>query len=328
MLYVTANDCPAIYRLAVGSQLRKAVKQQTPGLGCAAVKPECKLIEIVGEMLRAYCSLMYTKPPPIKLGCDTMDTRHDNVGRVSASPYIDRDMTIAQFAESAVASPSIASDFRSFFHAFGYEAMKAVRRNVWNNGHAYPAHAPASNFHRDRNDRFSPSPPPAHPCCNATDIGFINLNRSGQPVPPRTNHCPAQFVEPIPGRIIAPNTKNPLQSQSAGSIFLTGYKPHGEKPGAQRFMCAMKQSSRSNGRLSLAFHAQVNPTFHQGRGLRMEAAVGTAKTIWPSEFTDIPKASILIAKPFVELLKCGRIVNSAYRLRWSFHARTLHVVAG
>ena len=76
------------------------------------------------------------------------------------------------------------------------------------------------------------------------------------------------------------------------------------------------------------FYDQVNSTPCQGRVLWMEATIGTDKPIRPSEFPDVFKASIFIRKPFVELLKCGWIVESAYGFYWLSHTRTLHIVAG
>jgi len=48
-------------------------------------------------MVRADCSLMNSKPPPIKLGCNTVDTGHDNMGRIPACANIDGIMAIAHF---------------------------------------------------------------------------------------------------------------------------------------------------------------------------------------------------------------------------------------
>ena len=97
---------------------------------------------------------------------------------------------------------------------------------------------------------------------NAANIGFIHLNRSCQPVAARANHCATQFVEPIPCSIVTSEAKNPLKSEGTGSIFLTGYKPHGEKPGPKRLMRPMKQRSSCNGSLFLTFYAQKKPSPH------------------------------------------------------------------
>ena len=68
-------------------------------------------------MVRADCSLMNSKPPPIKLGCNTVDARHDNMGGIPACANIHGIVAIAQFFQSIIAAPPIAANIRALFYA-------------------------------------------------------------------------------------------------------------------------------------------------------------------------------------------------------------------
>jgi len=196
------------------------------------------------------------------------------MGRVSASPYTDCDMAIAQFHATAVATPSIAANvdpsyaksdmkpLRLFYETFGITDMRILPTLLPRISTAIAAIIVCPALH------------PRTPA--VTYIDFISINYYGQPVPPRRNHIPAQVIEPIADRTTTTNTKHPLRSQGASCMLVTGYKARGENSGAQRYICTVKQSYSSSGCLSLAFHKQANPSFHRGRCLRMEAAVRTA----------------------------------------------------
>jgi len=68
----------------------------------------------------------------------------------------------------------------------------------------------------------------------ATNIGFINLDRTRQPVTARPDHGAAQLVQPGPGSFVAAKPQFPLEAERTDSILLAGDEPHRQKPHPQR----------------------------------------------------------------------------------------------
>jgi len=85
-------------------------------------------------------------------------------------------------------------------------------------------------LHRDCYQSFAFSPSSTLPGLFATNVCFINLDASRKLVSIRTNHCPTQFMQPLPRSFIAPETKDALKPQSISPILLTGNVPHCPEP--------------------------------------------------------------------------------------------------
>ena len=63
----------------------------------------------------------------------------------------------------------------------------------------------------------------------AADVRLIDFNYPAQPVPVWPDHSSAKLVQPLPGRVIAPQVQHPLQTKGIGSILLVSYVPHRPK---------------------------------------------------------------------------------------------------
>ena len=257
-----------------------------------------------------------------------MNTGHNNMSRISAIRNIFYNMFVAHNLYTVITRPGIRSKLGSPFHVISDESPKAGCRQIRNLCHPNSARTTATHFRCYCNDGFSLSTSTTNLRPDAPDVCFIYFNFSGQLFPSRAHHRTTQFMKPSPRSIVTAKTKDPFQSESTGSMFLTRHKPHSKKPCPKWFVTPMKQSSRSNGRLPFTFSAKEKTTPHQGRFVRLFPTTGANKAIRPSKFRDIFKASIFAAKPFIKVLECCRIINARNGVPWLFHDHVLHLVAG
>ena len=257
-----------------------------------------------------------------------MNTRHNNMSRVPTVRNIRHNVPVTHSLDAIISLPSISPDLRTLCHVIRNEFMEACRRYVWNNRHAYSTRTAPPNFCCYCNNYFPFSASATDFYSHTSDISFIHFNGSSQLVPSRTYHGTTQFMKPSPRSIVTSKPENPLQAKSAGPMLLACHKPHGEKPSPKRLVCFMKQRSRSNGSLSFTFSAKKETTACQGWFIRNVPTSGATETSRPSKFGDIIKAGIVVAKPFIKLLECFRIIDAGNGVSWLLHNRILHHVVG
>src|SRR5580704_8644466 len=89
-----------------------------------------------------------------------------------------------------------------------------------------------------------------------TPVSLVHLDDAIQPVPTRTNHSPAQFMQHRPGGLIAAQAENTLQAQSTDAILLAGDLPHGAEPDRQGQVTVLKNGSRGDRHLMPAIAAK------------------------------------------------------------------------
>jgi len=277
-------------------------------------------------MRRTNSTLMNSKPPSVQQRCNKMNTRHNHMGRISTCRDIRHNVPVSQSFYVGITTPSISVDFNSLLHVVHYKFIKARRRYIWNDRHAYSARATPANFCSDCNNGLSLSATTANFHPNTSDVGFINFSSARQLISSGAYHRATQLMEPSPCSIITAKTKNPLQSKSTLSMFLTRYKPHGEKPCSKGFVSSMKQRSRSNGRLPFTLPAKIETTPRQRRILTLKSTTWANETIRPSNFRNVVNASIFAAKPFIKLLECSRIISTGNGVLWLAHNRRLDLV--
>jgi len=257
-----------------------------------------------------------------------MNPWHNNMSRISAIRDIYHRMFVTHGLYTVIPRPAIRSKLGSSLHVIPDESPKAWCRQVRNFCHTNSTRASATHFRRYCNDGFPFSAPASGICPNSPDVCFVNFNLSGQLIPSGANHCTTQFMKPSPRSIITAKTKCSFQSESTGSMLLTRHKPHSKKPRPKGFVTPMKQSSRSDGRLPFAFPAKEKATPHQGWLVRFFSTTGANEASRPSKLRNIFKTSIFVAKPFVKILECSRIINARNGVPLLFHKHMLHLVLG
>src|SRR5450755_4335781 len=75
-------------------------------------------------------------------------------------------------------------------------------------------------------------------CFRCSPIGLINFDGAPQTLTTGTNHGSTQLVQQRPRRLIASDSKFPLQPQSTDSILLACEMPHCSEPECQREVAA------------------------------------------------------------------------------------------
>src|SRR5271169_2544050 len=85
-----------------------------------------------------------------------------------------------------------------------------------------------------------------------TPVSLVYLDDAIQPLPTRSNHGPAQFMQHRPSGLIAAQPENTLQAQSTDAILLAGDLPHGAEPDRQGQVTVLKNGSRGSVRRGIS----------------------------------------------------------------------------
>jgi hypothetical protein len=140
---------------------------------------------------------------------------------------------------------------------------------------------------------------------NAAHIGFIDLDRSTEMIPPWPHHGRAQLLQDGPCCLIASQPQQALQAECADAMLLVGHVPGSGEPFLQR--------NRLRSKIVPAMTDTLRP---QPEQTQRPSAVrqpfpcshfGTAKPCWPPQPLKIRGTGLLIGKPGMKLLPRSRI---------------------
>ena len=148
---------------------------------------------------------------------------------------------IAQSRHSSIAKPVVRSNNTSPFNHFLDKAPKAFCRRV---RHMFEANPPNSirRLILDSDDYQSlPFCPSASlTTFTSTNVGFVHLNVPRKSVSSWSKHSPSEFVQPLPGRLVAAWLNDSSKAKSIGTVFLRCDMPYRAKPQPQRLASAME----------------------------------------------------------------------------------------
>ena len=126
-------------------------------------------------------------------------------------------------------------------------------------------------FNADSDQRLAFSAPTAFATLTPSNVRFVHLNATTEPITPQPHHRSSQLVQPLPRSFIATRLKNTGQPKGVGTIFLGGDMPHHSKPQAQRFVGSVENSTgryrflnpdwRQCHRPRFVRHASLEPQF-------------------------------------------------------------------
>ena len=85
-------------------------------------------------------------------------------------------------------------------------------------------------FNADSDQRLAFSAPTAFATLTPSNVRFVHLNATTEPITPQPHHRSSQLVQPLPRSFIATRLKNTGQPKGVGTIFLGGDMPHHSKP--------------------------------------------------------------------------------------------------
>jgi len=199
-----------------------------------------------------------------------------------------------------------------------YKSSKALCRSIW---HMLKANSskPLRRFVLNAYDYKS------FPFCSSTtltafltptDIGFVYLNVPGESVPSRSYHSPSEFVQPLPGCLIATWLNDSLKAKSVSTVFLGGDVPHRSKPQPQWLTSSMENRAGRYRCLGATLLATPQPPVSPPCSIC--SALRAHKTIRPTQSCQIFQASSFSRKSLLKLCKRPWIV---------LHDQTLHFVA-
>ena len=216
-----------------------------------------------------------------------MDARHDDVCRIGAGADDSDRMRVASGVQTGIAAPSPA---------------RLSAGDIW----GFVATGPARNHGHPFRRRSRLWPCPQFPCLlrplSAPDIGFVNLDLSMEAIAAGANHCPAQLVQPGPGRLVAAQPQHTLQTERADAVLLAGDEPHRKEPRPQWFAGVLEDRAGRQRHLSATGPTAKQATRHFRR-LICYPTSRTDKAVRPSQAAQVRSACRFTAEPSLELLK-------------------------
>ncbi len=289
--------------------LEESIEQEAASFRSAAIEAERELVQIVIKLGGANSPMVNTQPPPIKETGYPMNLGHDNVGWVAAGGNVLRLVYEADSRETVVGSPAIGSNRCSRAHSRLDERNEALGGCVLDTRHADTTGAPTPDFGSNRDNRFLVCFPPRNANLPAAHIGFVDLNLAIQKVSARSNHGPAQLMEPCPSRLITAQAEYSLNPKRTDAMLLIGHIPHRLEPKPQRFPRTLEDRPRGRRRLTLASRTSL---LAPGRHPRLGSPAG--RTPKPGRPTDTPKkirTGGLRSEPVVEFHERARVIDPA-----------------
>jgi len=218
---VTATDMVIGNSVRLDGLLQETIKEQPAGLGRATVESKGEFVEIVLEVGIADSAVVGPKPPSLQKGGDSVNSRHGDVGWLATGSQTLGSVLISGTGEGNVARPSVRVDHRSPDHSPLDKRHEAPRRGVIDALHADASRTSASNLgcygYKDAT------------CAASSDFlaltaqkGLIDLYGAAQPLSTWAHHGPTEFVQPRPGRFVAPEAQDPLQAKGANAVLSGG----------------------------------------------------------------------------------------------------------
>ena len=170
------------------------------------------------------------------------------------------------------------------------ERNEALGGCVLDTRHADTTGAPTPDFGGNRDNRFLVCFPPRNANLPAAHIGFVDLDLAIQKLSARSNHGPAQLMEPCPSRLITAQAEYSLNPKRTDAVLLIRHIPHRLEPKPQRFPRTLEDRPRGRRRLTLASRTSL---LAPGRHPRLGSPAGrTPKPGRPTVVTNQSSSSM------------------------------------
>jgi len=231
-------------------------------------------------------------------------------GRQQVPPNLargaDHSMSIPPRLQVFVSAPAIGSDLGTRHDQSLQGGAQRSPRGVGHMSQADSSDFPSrQKLDRQQHQGLSFGSPTSLARFLSSQIALIDFHKAFQPIPPRTNHRPTQFVQPSPCRLVAAQSQLPLDGQRTGPILLVRDMPHGAKPQRQRKAAALKDGSDHHRDLSPALSTKPQPTAHPPR---LGAPTSRApETLRPSQLLQVLPTSLIGRKLLLKLHQRTRV---------------------
>ena len=126
------NHRPVRGRSSGDGLLNKSVEELAPASRSTPVEAERKFVQVVGQMLRAHCTLVRTHQPPIQQRDHQMNARQQFMGILSPTAQEADLAGVAFLVEPLVALPAIGMHRAARLNGVHHETMQAGRGGVRN----------------------------------------------------------------------------------------------------------------------------------------------------------------------------------------------------
>ena len=227
------------------------------------------------------------------------------------SGFSDHSMDISQGSQLPIASPVIRAHHAARFHGFLDRLGETLCRGI---GQATQSNSPEMPFFFlgcDHHQSLSLRAATTLTRLFTTNVGFINLNDTGQTVTARPYHGYPKFLQPYPGGFIPWQSQNPLKPQRTDTIFLAGNMPNSPKPQPQWFPGVLEDGSRGDRDLIIALATAIQTSL--GCPGFVTAASWTTKPLRPPHLKQISTAVLFRRKPLFEFKDGSGIIFNCHQ---------------
>src|SRR5215472_17010325 len=304
-------------RLDRDGLLQEPVEELATAARFAPVESEREFIEVGIQMLPAHTALVGSKQPALEQGDGKMNARHQLPCRFAVSLQEGDLMPVTFAPQRLIPQPAVGVDHATRLHRVLDEGHKAFRPGIRNAPHPDPADPLAIFFHCNCKHRFAFYLASLNPFLFAADQSLVYFYPPLQPIPARTHHGVAQFMQHRPGRLVALQAQHALQAHGADPVLLAGHPPHRPEPQGQWQAAVLKDRSRSH--RNLAMTPRALPQQIRRRPRLPPSTARALEAIRPAQLKQICPAGLLGRKPGLQFQQISRIVLHGpkhYRL-WS-----------
>jgi len=226
-------------------------------------------------------TLVGAQEPALEEAGDPLDPRHKFVGLLPP-PCEDRHLApVAELLDATVALPAVCMDDTSGIDRAKDERVEVARRRVRDESKANPSDSLAVDLGGHCDQGLSLRFPAADAPLEAPEARLGDFDNPFESASPRSYHRPTEFVQPRPGRHVAPNTQDPLEAQGAHHVVVAGHVPDCPEPQTERLLRVPATRSGADRRLVVAPSARDECTRDQTRVVvaapRATEAIGPAK---------------------------------------------------
>src|SRR5215472_2570429 len=235
-----------------------------------------------------------------------MNPGHQLGRRFLPTTKVRNGMPVALLLQRLVSKPTVGVDHASRFHRILDEGNKTPGRGIGNSPQADASDTASLLLSRNYNQGFLFRSATSHAFLQPAQKGFIDFHGPSQPFTARPDHRPAQFMQPSPGRLVAPQAQHPLQPQSAHAILLRGHPPHRLEPNRQRGVRVLEDGSGRQRNLAAASRTLTE------NGTQRPSLGGTAarasESLRPADLKQILPAGLLRAEARLEVRRGPRVI--------------------
>jgi hypothetical protein len=305
------HDAGVRSRIGLHGLLKQSVEEHAASFRMPSVEAEGELVEVVRQMLVTDGPLMRAEDPPFQECRDSMDSRHEFVGKLLAALDVCDLVSIPIGAQGVVPGPPIGVDRRTGSDDLLNKGNQAGGGYVMDSCQSDTPDAPPMLLRCDDHDALGLRFSSGHALFGAADVGLIHLDRAAQLIPTGADHRSPQLVQPRPGGAVV-NAEDPLETKCADPILLVRDVPHGCEPGRQRRSSQVEDGARRHRHCMPAVRATPQTIASLPGGLTTAPRAG--KPVAPTQPFEIGQAVCIVGEPSQEILPPGRVVHASYRV--------------